>query len=85
MRRLEDVVFRKRIPNLIGGLLFQVASYAVPSKIWSLLFQIVSVLLFLHADLVVKRFALVLQEKIKLRDSFHIVVVDHKGNIKSKY
>jgi len=82
---MQDFKIKKRIPNIIAGLIFGLLAIRLSPSIWSYLFYSISALLFVYTDQVIKMFSVRLQDKIKLRDKVEIVVKDKDGNIKDKY
>jgi len=82
---MQDLKIKKRIPNIIAGLVFGLLATRLSSSIWSYLFYIISALLFVYTDQVIKTFSIHLQDKIKLKDEVEIVVKDKDGSIKDKY
>jgi len=82
---MQDFKIRKRIPNIIVGLVFGLLAIRLSPSIWSYIFYIISALLFVYTDQIIKIFSIHLQDKIKLKDKVEIVVKDKGGNIKDKY
>ena len=82
---MQDFKIKKRIPNIIAGLVFGLLAIKLSPSIWSYIFYIISALLFVYTDQVIKLFSIHLQDEIKLKDKVETVVKDKDGNIKDKY
>ena len=82
---MQDFKIKKRMPNIFFGLLFGLLAIKLSCSFWSYIFYIISALLFVYADQIIKIFSLEFREKIKIKDSIDIVSKDKDGNIKNKY
>jgi len=82
---LENIQIKKRIPNIIAGLVFGVLAIKLTTSFWSYVFYVISALLFVYADQIIRMFSVKLHDEIKLKDSVEVVVRDKAGNIKDSY
>ncbi len=80
---LQDFVIKKRILNIIFGLSFGVLANCLHQTLWSYVFYIISVLLLVFTDKIIKKFLLNASTgKFKLRVSpAKIIKRDKNGNI----
>jgi len=83
---MQDFKIRKRIPNIITGLIFGILAMKLWPSFCSYVFYVVSVLLFVYADQIIKKFSLGADcGKYKLKgNAAKFIVKDKNGNIIGK-
>jgi len=80
---MQDFKIRKRIPNIITGLIFGILAMKLWPSFYSYVFYVVSVLLFVYTDQIIKKFFLSAGcGKYKLKgNAAKLIVKDKNGNI----
>lgn len=83
---LQDIKFKKRIPNIIIGLIFGLLAIYLSPCFWSYLFYILSALSFIFTDQVIRTFIINTETgHFSVKDfDVEMEVRDKDGNLKNK-
>jgi hypothetical protein len=83
---MQNFEIKKRTPNIIGGLIFGIFAINLSPNRWSYVSYVISVLLFIYGDQIIKRFYLSADSgKYKLKgNAVELIIKDKNGNIKEK-
>lgn len=79
---LENIQIKKRVSNIIAGLVFGVLAIKLAPNFWSYVFYVISAFLFVYTDQIIKAFSIKLHDEIKIKDSVEVILKDKDGNIK---
>ncbi len=83
---MQNLIIKKRIPNIVGGLIFGILAIKLSPSLWSCVFYVISALLFVYTDQIIKKFSISADPgEYKLKgNSVKLIVKDKNGNIKEK-
>lgn len=82
---MPDIQIKKRIPNLIVGLVFGMLAMKVFPSGWAYVFFAFSALSLAFADEIIRVFSLSVHDTIKIKENIELEIRDSEGNIKGKY
>jgi len=72
MKILADIKIKKRIPNIIAGLFVGLLGIKLSPSIWTYFLYIISAVLFVFADQIIKSFVIDLDEQVDIKENIKV-------------